>query len=147
LAGKREPTLGRLNASAPATQSLTFCGSTITWNRGGSSPEVWRASFDASTNGINRFSVGVGIRVPAGWQLTGLSLPASALIRARGFIISFGYSASSAWFVETVTSPPSLLILQDANFGFSSNRFGFDFSTPEGQVVVVEGSQDLVTSN
>jgi len=44
-----------------------------------------------------------------------------------------------------VTSPPSLLILQDANFGFSSNRFGFDFSAPEGQVVVVEGSQDLVT--
>ena len=49
--------LGRLNNTEPATQSLSFDGSTITWLRGGTSPEVWRTTFDASTNGTDWISL------------------------------------------------------------------------------------------
>src|SRR5258708_25325610 len=45
LGGQSRKNIGRLNNSGPATQSLTFDGSTLTWLRGGTSPEVWRPTF------------------------------------------------------------------------------------------------------
>lgn len=54
---------GRLNNTTPATQSLTFDGSTITWLRGGTSPEVWRTTFDISTDGLTWTNLGAGTRL------------------------------------------------------------------------------------
>ena len=71
--GRPANSIGRLNNTEPATQSLTFDGSTLTWLRGGTSPEVWRTTFDASTNGTDWFSLGGGTRIPDGWQWTNLS--------------------------------------------------------------------------
>ena len=108
LGGQSRTNIGRLNNTAPATQSLSFDGSTITWLRGGASPEVWRTTFDYSTNGTDWTSLGAGTRTAGGWQLTSVSLPsASCTIRARGCVTGGAYNASS-WFVETTAGPPAI---------------------------------------
>ena len=110
--------LGRLNNTEPATQSLSFDGSTITWLRGGTSPEVWRTTFDYSTNGADWVNLGAGARIAGGWQLTGASLPsANGTIRARGYVTGGRYDGS-AWFVESdlgLTYRPPVFIFQPAS--------------------------------
>jgi uncharacterized delta-60 repeat protein len=96
--------IGRLTKMGAASQSLSFDGSTVTWLRGGASPEVWRTTFDASTNGTDWVPLGAGMRYPGGWQLSGLNLPATARIRARGFTSS-GIRNGSSWFCESVYGP------------------------------------------
>ena len=107
LGGRARGHIGRLSNTEPATQSLAADGTTITWLRGGSSPEVWRTSFDASTNGVDTFSLGEGVRIPNGWQLEVLNLPANSTIRARGHVTGGGYNGSS-WFVESGLGAPLL---------------------------------------
>src|SRR5439155_22596358 len=51
LAGEVRNNVGRLGNTEPATQSLIANDSTITWLRGGTSPEVWRTTFETSTDG------------------------------------------------------------------------------------------------
>jgi len=65
LEGQPRNRIGRLNNTEPATQSLSYDGSTITWQRGGSSPEVWRCTFEQSTDGSTWTSVGNGLRMTA----------------------------------------------------------------------------------
>jgi len=152
LGGQIRTNIGRLNNTAPATQSLAFDGSAITWLRGGASPEVWRTTFDFSTNGTDWASLGAGARIagpPAGqaggWQLTGVSLPpAIGTIRARGYVTGGG-DQGSAWFVESdlVLGAPPVILVNDPSFGFTSNRFGFKLSGTAGQVVIVEASPNL----
>ncbi|HOX57327.1 MAG TPA: immunoglobulin domain-containing protein [Verrucomicrobiota bacterium] len=114
LAGQPRYCLGRLNATAPATQDLTLAGSTVTWLRGGSSPEVWRTSFESSTDhGTNWLALGAGSRVSGGWELTGISAAPDANIRARGFAAG-GFFNGSGWFVESIIGP-LLLASQPAN--------------------------------
>ena len=147
LAGQARQCLGRLNNSEPATQSLSYDGSAITWLRGGASPEVWRTTFDFSTNGTDWASLGAGTRIAGGWQLTSVSLPsANGTIRARGYVTGGQYQGS-AWFVESdlVVSPPPVILVNDPSFGFSSNRFGFKLSGSAGQVVIVEASANLAS--
>ncbi len=101
LGGQSRTNLGRLNNTEPATQSLLLDGSSVTWLRGGSSPEVWRTTFDVSTNGgISWMRLGKGTRIAGGWQLGGLSLPANTTVRARGHTTG-GYRNGSSWFVES----------------------------------------------
>jgi len=144
--------LGRLNNTEPATQSLSFDASTITWLRGGASPEVWRTTFDFSTDGAAWTRLGAGTRIPAGWQLKGVSPPSnSGAVRARGYVVGGQYGASS-WFVESdiqitnavvVNTPPAILV-KDSSFGFNSNRFAFNLTGSPGQVVIVEASTNLL---
>lgn len=96
----------RLNNTEPATQRLSYSDSTVTWLRGGTSPEVWRATFAFSTNGVDWISLGEGTRIPAlpagqssGWQLAGLNaLPLGGTLRAQGYVTC----TPSSWFVETL---------------------------------------------
>jgi uncharacterized delta-60 repeat protein len=152
LGGQTRNSIGRLNNTGPATQSLCYDGSTITWLRGGASPEVWRTAFDFSTDAVHWVSLGAGTRIgglPAGqaggWQLTNTSLPSTTgTIRARGFVAGDG---QNCWFVEThlVVGPPPVILVNDPSFGFSSNRFGFKFTGTAGQVVIVETSTNLAS--
>jgi uncharacterized delta-60 repeat protein len=87
---------------------LSFDGSTITWLRGGASPELSRASFEISTDGTDWFGVGAGTRITGGWQLGGLSFPSKVNIRARGLVVG-GYYNASSWPVETVAGPPWII--------------------------------------
>ncbi|MEI7936817.1 MAG: immunoglobulin domain-containing protein [Verrucomicrobiota bacterium] len=99
--------LGRLYNTAPAVESMRLAGSTVTWSRGGTGPEVWRSAFDASTNGMDWFSLGPGMRILGGWQETGTLLPTNTTIRARGFCTG-GQDNGSGWFVETSIGPPAI---------------------------------------
>jgi uncharacterized delta-60 repeat protein len=148
LGGQTRYYFGRLNNTEPATQNLSFDGSTLTWLRGSTSPEVWRTSFDASTNnGTDWLALGTGARITGGWRLTGLSVPSSATIRARGFVTGGLYNGSS-WFVEStlqfVPQTPPTILTDDGNFGFRTNQFGFNVVGVAGQTVVIEGSTNLV---
>lgn len=105
LAGQPRSCLGRLKATEPATQTLGYDGSTFTWLRGGTSPEVWRTTFAHSTNDVAWKSLGAGTRIPNGWQLTGVSLPSVGTIRARGRVTGGG-GYGSDWFVESKITAP-----------------------------------------
>lgn len=83
LAGQKSFDSGRLLNNEPAVQYLTFDGSTVSWTRGGSAPEVWRATFEYSPDGISWTNLGEATREPGGWEMTWLSLPATGRIRAR----------------------------------------------------------------
>ena len=107
LGGQVRTNLGRLFPTHPATQSLINSGTTITWLRGGSSPEVWRTTFETSTNWMDWITVGPGSRIPGGWELAGQSLPANATVRARGFVSDA--RGGSSWFAETTTGTPFIL--------------------------------------
>ena len=73
----------------PATQTLSAVSATqVSLSRAGGGPEFSRVIFEASIDGgSNWVLLGAGTRVGtnSNWQLTGLSLPSSGQLRARGF--------------------------------------------------------------
>ena len=88
LCGKPCNGFGRLNNTDPATEELTFDGSKITWLRGGTSPGVYRTTFDVSTDGgVQWTALGDGTWTGEAWELSGLTLPANSTIRASGHSI------------------------------------------------------------
>ena len=103
LGGQARNRIGRLNNTEPATQALSYDGSTITWLRGGTSPEVWRTTFDWSSDGLLWTPLGDGTRIPGGWQRTDAVVPVDATIRARGFVTGGEYNGSG-WFVEALVT-------------------------------------------
>lgn len=150
LCGVARSCLGRLNNTESATQSLSLDDSSIIWLRSGASPEVWRTTFEMSTNGGDWIKLGAGTRIAGGWQLTGLTLPANCTVRARGFVAA-GQAGASSWFVETNMlvgpSNPPTIVVNDDRFGIRTNRFGFNVSGAAGQVIVVEMSTNLLDWN
>jgi uncharacterized delta-60 repeat protein len=131
--------LGRLNNTDRSTQSLALAGSALTWTRGGGSPEVWRTTFESSLPGTDWSLLGEGTRIAGGWQLTGLSLPRNANLRARGYATG-GEENGSAWFVESVLNP---LAFASHTLGFTNGHFWFDISGSPGQAVTIESSPNL----
>src|SRR5207245_7065037 len=113
LGGQSRANIGRLDNPGPATQSLTFDGSTLTWTRGSTSPEVWRTTFEYSPDGASLANLGAGSRIPGGWQLAGLALPTNTAFRARGYTVG-GYENGSGWFLESSIGP-LLIITQPAS--------------------------------
>lgn len=141
LAGQARANLARINTTGPASQCFSFCGSTITWLRGGTGPEVWRTAFETSSNGVSWTDLGAGQRIPAGWQLTNATLRAGDTVRARGFIPGSGIGEGIL--EATLRLVPTILTC-DGALGLVSNQFGFHFTGLPGQVVVLEGSTDLL---
>ena len=78
------------------------------WWRGGTSPEILRASFEMWTNGTEYVHLGEGTRVPGGWQSTAFGQALNPTIRVRGYAVG-GYFNDSSWFVESFIGPPVLL--------------------------------------
>ena len=75
-----------INEPAPQTLSVVD-GTTVRWTRGGAAPAVARVAFAVSVDsGSTWISLGAGSRIgtPTDWQLSGLSLPAAGILRARG---------------------------------------------------------------
>ena len=107
LGGVSRSRLGRLNNTTPATRSLDYDGSTLTWLRGGTSPEVTGVAFDSSDNGTAWTALGAGERVAGGWQLTGVSLSSNTTVRARGRVPGGCYNGSGS-FVESGLGPPAI---------------------------------------
>jgi uncharacterized delta-60 repeat protein len=98
--------IARLTNTGPPLEALTVTGldhATVTWMRGGTAPDLWRTTFEMSTNGLEYFSLGAGTRAAGGWQLSGVALPTNqpVLVRARGYYTT-GWHNSSASIVESV---------------------------------------------
>jgi uncharacterized delta-60 repeat protein len=104
LGGQVRNEIGRIDNTDPATNNLISDGSTITWQRGGSSPEVSWTTADVFSSATGWTNLGAGTRIPGGWQWTGLSLPGDATVRARGNVAGWQYNGSS-WFVESSAGP------------------------------------------
>jgi hypothetical protein len=116
-----------LNESA--SQILTVPdASRIQWLRGGASPEAQIVSFEISTvSGTNWLPLGRGTRVIGGWELTGLTLPANGIVRARARVPN----GNSSGLIEARVSFPSvpLLLLSPV---MAADRFRFLLPTTSG---------------
>jgi uncharacterized delta-60 repeat protein len=119
LGGVARQTVGRVAASEAALQSFSVDedGTRLEWLRGGSVPEFVHTTFEFSTDGIHFSPLGVGQRIPGGWQLDGfsLSIGENLLIKARGYYAS-GINSGSSSVIEVLwsiylTPPPSYLYL------------------------------------
>ncbi len=83
-------------SNGPATQSLTIPDAfRVQWARGGTAPETTGARFELSTDGITWTPLGTGTRISGGWELTGISLPASGMVRARALTLGGQFNGSS----------------------------------------------------
>jgi len=147
VCGQSRSGLARLTPTDLGSQSLSSDGQTVTWLRAGTTPEVWRATFETSTDGSNWIAAGSATRIPGGWGLSGLSLSVNSLIRARGFTTG-GYYTGSSWFVESIAqvsplTPPGILT-GDGGLGFHAGAFGFNVRGLSGQVIVIEASTDFI---
>ncbi len=115
--GQTRNRIARIENTGPATQSLQLAGTTATWMRGGTGPEVWRTIFETSVDGLTWSSLGEGTRVAGGWQRTGVTLPANTTLRTRGNVSGDQYG--SAWFVEAYIYPNAPILLNAARNGAS----------------------------
>jgi uncharacterized delta-60 repeat protein len=135
MGGQPRNRIARLENDA-ATQILTVPHHRrVEWLRGGTAPEAQSVSFDLSTDGGTNWSpLGVGTRIPGGWELTGLTLP-GGLVRARARVVGGMYNGSSGLVEAVATAPvaPSLV-----NPSLAPHQFRFLLPTVSGKVYQVQ---------
>ena len=87
IGGQRRNFSSRLTNDTAALQDLVISEATVTWTRGGSSPQFTRVTFDYSTDNASYTPLGNGTPVGSDWRLTNLNLPTrqNFYIRARGW--------------------------------------------------------------
>ncbi len=103
IGGQTRSLFARLKNDTIATQDLAVTQTTVTWTRGGSSPQFTRVTFEDSTDGINYNFLGNGTATGSNWTLTGLnlSIQQNLYIRARGHYRS-GFQNGSESIQESV---------------------------------------------
>ena len=116
IGGQPRTGFARLSNDTAALQDLAVTRTTITWTRGGSSPDVTHVTFESSPDNVNYIPLGNGTAAGSNWILTGLSLPLGEnfYIRARGYHRG-GHLNSSESITESVRNvfltPPQALNL------------------------------------
>ena len=92
IGGQTRSFFARLSNDTAALQNLAVTQTTVTWTRGGSSPQFTRVTFESSTDNVNYTPLGNGTAAGSNWTLTGLNLPTgqNIYIRARGYYRSGG---------------------------------------------------------
>jgi uncharacterized delta-60 repeat protein len=101
--------IARLSNDTSPTEQFELTRSVLSWNRGGSAPEIWTAAFEHSIDGSTWTNLGTGTRISGGWQLTNVSLPGNfGYVRGRGNV-SGGYFNGSSWLVDAEISSPHVL--------------------------------------
>jgi uncharacterized delta-60 repeat protein len=113
--------------AATRTVSVSPGGSSVQWMRGGSSPEVTRVTFESTLDGETWTLLGHGTRIPGGWELSGLTVPGAAVVRARGFVRGSIY--------ESVYLPPDVNLIRNADFSNGTANWGV-FATPDLSYIV-----------
>ena len=72
-----------------ALQNLAVTQTTVTWTRGGSSPQFTRVTFEYSTDNVNYTPLGNGTAAGSSWTLTGLNLlDRTELLHPRSRLLS-----------------------------------------------------------
>lgn len=75
----------RLGNTAPVSLLTVADASTVRWLQGGTAPELNYVIFDVKSDDSSEWTpLGLGHRIPDGWELSGLTLPASGTLRAQG---------------------------------------------------------------
>ncbi len=124
----------------PATRTLSAPDATqVTWTRSGSSPEVSLVTFEKSTDsGATWTPLGTGTRIgtTANWQLTGLSLPSSGQLRARGRTNGGQFNGSSGLIEQVVGFAVTYTPLQQWKLTHLSDASAPDLGDPDGDGVV-----------
>lgn len=103
VGGQARSRFARLTNNTYPTQDLAVSQTSVSWARGGSSPQFWRVTFEDSTDGVNYNFLGNGTFSGSSWTLTGLNLSTqqNLYIRARGYY-SGGYRNGSGSIAESV---------------------------------------------
>lgn len=127
--GAARDALARLRNPQPASSVVTVSGggATVTWTRGGSSQEVDWVTFEQTLDGLTWTMLGTGTRVAGGWELTGQSVAASAVIRARGFI--------GGSIIEGVYLPAGINFIRNPSFTGGAAEW-LQFATPDMSYMV-----------
>jgi uncharacterized delta-60 repeat protein len=97
IGGQSRSLFARLSNDTAALQNLAVTQATITWTRGGSSPQFTRVTFEYATNG-NYNPLDDGAAAGSNWTLAGLSFPLgqNIYIRARGYYRGGFYNDSES---------------------------------------------------
>lgn len=111
------------------TDALVFDGTGVLWLREGACPELWRTTFEVSTNGSQFVELGSSERCQAGWRLSGLRLPTNATIRASGYVTTH----NSTWFVETASGPPVITMQPRNKLAISGETVTFEVKAVGGR--------------
>ena len=103
IGGQRRARFARFSNDTAALQDLAVTQTTVTWTRGGSSPQFRRVTFEFSTDNVNYTPLGDGTPAGSSWTLTGLNLATGVniYIRARGYY-NGGYHDNSTSTTESV---------------------------------------------
>jgi uncharacterized delta-60 repeat protein len=148
LGGQSRNDIGRLIDTFPANESLACYGTNITWLRAGALPEVWRTTFEQSTDGTNWTMLGAGTRIAGGWSLSGVAVT-NGIIRGRGY--ATGGDGHSSGLVEAdlnlnlpniVSQPVSRTNSPGTTATFSVGVAGpspFVYQWFKGNIVMVDG--------
>jgi uncharacterized delta-60 repeat protein len=105
LAGGTTKYVARLiNDSGAATSALSVLSETsVQWLRGGTSPEAQVVVFHYSQDsGVTWTSLGQGVRITGGWNLTGVELPISGTLRAQAYVPCGYFNGSTSIYEEQV---------------------------------------------
>ncbi len=86
IGGQARALFARVTSDIIATQSILVTTNSVTWKRGGASPQLRNVTFEDSTDGVNYNFLGNGSLVANDWTLSGLNLSVqqNLYIRARG---------------------------------------------------------------
>ncbi len=113
IGGQSRNYFARLNNDTPALQNLAATPTSITWTRGGSSPQFALVTFEASTDNVSYSLLGNATATGSNWTLTGFTFVVghNLYVRARGYYRS-GWNNGSESTSESVrniflTLPPS----------------------------------------
>jgi hypothetical protein len=98
IGGQPRSVFARLDNDTIAQQELAATQTTVTWTRGGSSPQLARVTFESSTDNLNYTPLGNGAASGSNWTLTGLSLPTkqNLYVRARGYYRGGDFNGSES---------------------------------------------------
>jgi uncharacterized delta-60 repeat protein len=132
--------LARISSSFSGQNLAASSSSRIGWLRGGATPEVEQVSFERSPDGVVWTALGSGVRITGGWELTGLNLPTSGQLRARGRANQSGSSIIQQTTIYnsflTLTTPT---VTQVVVTGITSNAAtGASEVTADGGETVIE---------
>lgn len=91
-----EPRTAFFRLANPSTDSLTFpTSSSIRWTRGADSAAIQGVAFSLHANGVSQ-PLGHGTLTSNGWELSGVTLPAEGVVRAKPISLAQAHLASFA---------------------------------------------------